>query len=170
MGFKQKEADPLLADTGRRCCICGKRHSVALHHIVPREQGGDDDIDNAISLCPNCHDQVHGSAASGRTTRAYTASELRLHRQRTIDICKVEMAIEGQEAGRGVLPDDQIEAALVQLKERLAKLQGQTLTAASRGVAINGGVQDSTIITGNGNVVIGQDAGPPTRGHTDAKI
>ena len=90
MGFNQKEADKLLADTGRRCCICGLLHSVQLHHIVPVEEGGTDDIDNAIPLCPNCHDEVHGHHASGRTTRTYTANELKLHRQGTIELASKE--------------------------------------------------------------------------------
>lgn len=85
MGFDQKEAEELLADTGRRCCICSALHSVQLHHIIPAEERGTDDIDNAIPLCPNCHDEVHGRYASGRTTRAYTSNELKLHRQRTIE-------------------------------------------------------------------------------------
>jgi hypothetical protein len=86
MGFNQKKAEELLVATGRRCCICGSLHNVQLHHIFPTEEGGTDDIDNAIPLCPNCHDEVHGRYASGRTTRSYTANELKLHRQRTIDL------------------------------------------------------------------------------------
>ncbi len=90
MAFNQKQADELLAATGRRCCICGSLHNVQLHHIIPIEEGGTDGIDNAIPLCPNCHDEVHGRYASGRTTRAYTGNELKLHRQRTIDLVNKE--------------------------------------------------------------------------------
>lgn len=90
MEFKQGEADQLLADTGRRCCICGTLHKVQLHHIISKEDGGTDDIDNAITLCPNCHDEVHTRYSSGRTTRTYTINELKLHRQRTIEQVKNE--------------------------------------------------------------------------------
>ncbi len=88
MSFEQSEAEQLLADTGRMCCLCGTLHRVSLHHIQGKEEGGTDDIDNAIPLCPNCHDEVHGRCgySPGRTTRTYTPSELRLHRQRTIDL------------------------------------------------------------------------------------
>ncbi len=92
MGFNQKQAEQLLADTARRCCICGTIHSVQLHHIIPREDGGTDEIDNSIPLCPNCHDEVHGRYASGRTTRPYSANELKLHRQRTIQSVAKEQA------------------------------------------------------------------------------
>ncbi len=90
MGFKQEEAEKLLADTGRKCCICGRLHGVQLHHIRPREEGGSDNIDNAIPLCPNCHDEVHSHHASGRVTRGYTSQELKLHRKRTIEQSKKE--------------------------------------------------------------------------------
>lgn len=85
MGFNQQEVDRLLAATGRRCCICGSLHNVQLHHIVPKEKGGTDEIDNAIPLCPNCHDEVHGSQAIGRTTRSYSTNELKIHRERAIE-------------------------------------------------------------------------------------
>lgn len=26
-----------------------------VHHIVPQEEGGSDEIENAAALCPNCH-------------------------------------------------------------------------------------------------------------------
>lgn len=84
MGFKQSEVDKLLADTGRRCCICGILHNIQVHHIIPQEDGGSDEIDNAIPLCPNCHDHVHIKYSKGRTTRSYTPNELKLHRERTI--------------------------------------------------------------------------------------
>ncbi len=84
MAFDKGEAENLLMQTGRRCCICKRLHGVQMHHIIPSEKGGSDDIDNAIPLCPTCHDEVHGSHASGRVTRQYTPSELKLHRQMTI--------------------------------------------------------------------------------------
>ena len=85
MPFKQAEVDELLAATGRQCCLCQRMHGVQIHHIEPKEDGGEDVIENAIPLCPNCHDEVHGTYVSGRTTRTYSASELRLHRDRTIE-------------------------------------------------------------------------------------
>jgi hypothetical protein len=86
MAFDKGEAEKLLADCGRRCCICGRLHRVQVHHIVP----GNDNIENGIPLCPNCHDEAHTPYSSGRTTRTYTSAELKLHRQRTIDQVKRE--------------------------------------------------------------------------------
>jgi hypothetical protein len=84
MGFDPGEVDRLLADCGRLCCICNRRHRVQVHHIVQ----GDDNIENGIPLCPNCHDEVHTDYSQGRTTRSYTPGELRLHRRRTMDLAK----------------------------------------------------------------------------------
>ena len=88
MGFTQEEAEKLLAETGRKCCICGRLHGVQLQHIVPPEEGGSDHIDNALPLCPNCHDEVHSHDASGRVTSGYTSQELKLHRKRTTEQIK----------------------------------------------------------------------------------
>jgi hypothetical protein len=86
MGFNPTEAEQLLADCGRRCCVCGRLHRVQVHHIVP----GDDNINNGIPLCPNCHDEAHTQCSPGRTTRTYTPNELKLHRKRTIEQVKRE--------------------------------------------------------------------------------
>ena len=85
MSFNINEVEQLLADTGRLCCICHTLHDVATHHIIPIKNGGSNAIDNAILLCPNCHNSVHVKYAPGRVTRQYTPSELKLHRQRTIE-------------------------------------------------------------------------------------
>ena len=84
MAFDKSEADNLLAQTGRLCCICKRLHSVQLHHIIPREDGGSDEIGNAIPLCPICHDEAHSVHSSGRVTRRITPGELKQHRQETI--------------------------------------------------------------------------------------
>ena len=31
-----------------------------MHHIILRSQGGSDDPDNLICLCPRCHNYAHG--------------------------------------------------------------------------------------------------------------
>jgi hypothetical protein len=41
MGFNQEKAEQLLADTGRRCCICSSLHNVQLHHIIPLDFMGE---------------------------------------------------------------------------------------------------------------------------------
>jgi hypothetical protein len=86
MGFDKVEVEQLLAECGRRCCICGRLHRVQVHHIIP----GDDNIENGIPLCPNCHDESHSQYSPGRTTRTYSPTELKLHRKRTVEQVKRE--------------------------------------------------------------------------------
>lgn len=43
----------------KKCKICGYDRIVQIHHILPRCEGGKDDLNNLITLCPNCHSLVH---------------------------------------------------------------------------------------------------------------
>ena len=42
------------------CRSCNNSRNLTPHHIVFRSQGGEDRLDNLITLCINCHDGVHG--------------------------------------------------------------------------------------------------------------
>ncbi|MFL5327559.1 MAG: HNH endonuclease [Gemmataceae bacterium] len=59
--FLQKDADKLLIQCHRRCCICHRfcGSKMELDHMLPKEQGGDNTIENAIALCFECHAEVH---------------------------------------------------------------------------------------------------------------
>jgi predicted restriction endonuclease len=39
----------------RKCMICGWDVIVNVHHIKPRRDGGANDLDNLVILCPNHH-------------------------------------------------------------------------------------------------------------------
>lgn len=43
-----------------RCRVCNDSRTLTPHHIVYRSQGGTHDLDNLITLCTKCHDDVHG--------------------------------------------------------------------------------------------------------------
>jgi hypothetical protein len=45
---------------GNRCQQCGwDKASCDVHHRTPRSSGGENTIENAIVLCPNCHRVAH---------------------------------------------------------------------------------------------------------------
>ena len=45
---------------GYRCQQCGKRSGrLEAHHLVFREHGGKDTLNNLLCLCEECHDKVH---------------------------------------------------------------------------------------------------------------
>ena len=42
------------------CQCCGKKHTrLEVHHIIYRSNGGSDDLDNLITLCEDCHSNIH---------------------------------------------------------------------------------------------------------------
>ncbi len=41
------------------CQICGSRDKVEGHHIIDHQFAGAANVDNIISLCHNCHIDVH---------------------------------------------------------------------------------------------------------------
>lgn len=47
-----------------QCMNCGKGSGEAkldVHHIVPRGQGGSDQMSNLVLLCRRCHEAAHGN-------------------------------------------------------------------------------------------------------------
>jgi 5-methylcytosine-specific restriction endonuclease McrA len=51
--------DATLKRDGMRCQFCGRREHLQVHHIEFRSQGGADDPDNLITLCSDCHHDLH---------------------------------------------------------------------------------------------------------------
>lgn len=39
--------------------LCGCRNNLHSHHIVFRSQGGDDSLENLVTVCARCHDLIH---------------------------------------------------------------------------------------------------------------
>ena len=63
------------------CRVCGSRATngrvfgkIHLHHVVSRQDFGDDTADNIVPLCPDCHDAV-----TRRVPQACKALLLTLH-------------------------------------------------------------------------------------------
>jgi len=47
--------DEALARDGYQCTACGGNTDLDVHHIKPRRKGGQDDLENLITLCEKCH-------------------------------------------------------------------------------------------------------------------
>ena len=54
MAFDEKIKKKVRQKAAYQCCRC-KSFGPTVHHIIPQEHGGDDTINNAAPLCPNCH-------------------------------------------------------------------------------------------------------------------
>ena len=57
MGLDKNRQEVILK-AGNKCCIC-TTPGIQAHHIIHKEHGGSDDLDNLAPLCPNCHSQIH---------------------------------------------------------------------------------------------------------------
>ena len=58
-GFASSRAHALDRDN-YTCQICGVKNTrLEVHHIKYRSQGGSDDLDNLITLCEDCHHNLH---------------------------------------------------------------------------------------------------------------
>jgi 5-methylcytosine-specific restriction endonuclease McrA len=42
-----------------RCQLCGRMQTLQVHHLEFRSQSGSDVEQNLITLCAECHEQVH---------------------------------------------------------------------------------------------------------------
>ena len=52
----------VLERDGWRCQVCGSMHHLQVHHLKFRSQSGGDMEQNLITLCAECHEQVHREA------------------------------------------------------------------------------------------------------------
>tara|TARA_B100001250_G_scaffold104760_1_gene88367 strand:- start:696 stop:1136 length:441 start_codon:yes stop_codon:yes gene_type:complete len=41
------------------CVLCGTTENLHHHHVIPKVQGGTDNEDNFITLCPKHHEMIH---------------------------------------------------------------------------------------------------------------
>ena len=56
--YRQLHLQVLQRD-GWRCQVCGRMNGLEVHHIRFRSQNGDDSEENLITLCSECHRQMH---------------------------------------------------------------------------------------------------------------
>lgn len=89
MAFPRDQVSELLARCHRRCCVCHRFCGVKIEtdHIVPKEEGGGDDIDNAIPVCFECHAEIHGYNDKHPRGRKFLPEELRRHKEQWLKIC-----------------------------------------------------------------------------------
>ena len=92
--IKSKINTELLEAFDRKCAICGwglstdisvkkYRHSggCQFHHIIPIAQGGTNDEENLILLCPNCHALAHAGILTEEALKTHTMNKDEAHRK-----------------------------------------------------------------------------------------
>ena len=116
MPFPRDEVSDLLSRCHRRCCICRRFCGVKIEtdHIIPSEEGGTDDIENAIPVCFECHAEIHSYNDKHPRGRKFSAGELRAHRTQWLKICEEHPdalvgAIRNADVGPLQAPVDELE-------------------------------------------------------------
>lgn len=46
------------------CVCCGREEDLVIHHVIPHNQGGENELENLAVLCEECHYYAHGGGQS----------------------------------------------------------------------------------------------------------
>jgi hypothetical protein len=88
--------------------------NIEVHHLVPKSQGGTDEIDNAMPLCFDCHSEVERYNAEHPVGTKFKPPELKARREQIYEEftrhlvppihCRITQRVSGSERKR-VFPD-----------------------------------------------------------------
>jgi hypothetical protein len=82
----KKIRDALLVEARHKCTICFER-CFEIHHIIKKSEGGTDDDDNLIVLCPNCHQHRYHRCGE------FTPDQLRLYKAKLKEANEIEQEL-----------------------------------------------------------------------------
>lgn len=71
---KGKLRDDVLERDDHSCVSCGSEGDLQVHHIIPRDSGGENSEDNLATLCADCHFYAHGGGRPIDDRRIETAT------------------------------------------------------------------------------------------------
>jgi len=68
----------------RACSICTFSKCINLHHIIPLSEGGKNEINNYLPMCPNCHKLVHTGYSIEEIKDYYKEKGIALQKEPTV--------------------------------------------------------------------------------------
>lgn len=83
----QSMRERMLERDDEQCRRCGSGTDLEIHHIRPVSHGGEDTPDNLATLCADCHEDAHETAADGGVVPAYPLDRFDDWLEGDIDIC-----------------------------------------------------------------------------------
>jgi hypothetical protein len=83
MSISKAIRDQLLVEAQHRCTICSER-CFEIHHIVEQSEGGNDQPDNLIVMCPNCHQHRYHRCGE------FTRDQLRMYKRQLQERAEIE--------------------------------------------------------------------------------
>ena len=87
MAFDERTRTRALLWADRHCCLCKRACGVNIevHHLTPINDGGSDEIDNAIPLCFDCHSDVMRYNTEHPRGTKYKVEELKARRDQVYE-------------------------------------------------------------------------------------
>lgn len=68
LDFSKRTVAKILRRANLACSICSWNDaSCDIHHIIQVKNGGSDEMDNLICVCPNCHRNIHQNGSKFKT-------------------------------------------------------------------------------------------------------
>ena len=83
MSIRKDTCDQLLVEAQHRCTICYEK-CFKIHHIIPKAESGDDNPENLIVMCPNCHQHRY------HRSKEFTPDQLRQYKKNLHDKNEIE--------------------------------------------------------------------------------
>ncbi len=60
LDFSKRTVAKIIKRANLKCSMCNwDETSLDVHHIIERKNGGSNDMENLIAICPNCHRKAH---------------------------------------------------------------------------------------------------------------
>jgi hypothetical protein len=137
MSIPNTVRNQLLIEARHRCTICTEK-CFEIHHIIEQSEGGTDDPENLIVLCPNCHQHRY------HRSKEFTKDQLRIYKAKLKEQNEIEhrllLNLEEMRQTIGNIPLEEIEK---QLQNELIEAAG--LVSQDRSPAIFRRVQETTL-------------------------
>jgi hypothetical protein len=129
MAIAKAVRDHLLVEARHRCTICAEK-CFELHHIVEQAEGGGDEAETLIVLCPNCHQHRYHRA------KEFTRDQLRLYKQQLKEQNEIEKRLLlNLEELRGRIGVDSADVLERELRAELSEAASQVSNERSPAIA-----------------------------------
>ncbi|MFZ6008363.1 MAG: HNH endonuclease [Nitrospirota bacterium] len=113
MAIPKDIRDKLLVEAQHRCTICSER-CFEIHHIIEQAEGGNDEIENLIVMCPNCHQHRYHRCGE------FTRDQLRLYKKNLQERAEVERRLlQNLEDIRAMVKEKSVREIQSELQEEL---------------------------------------------------
>ena len=136
MAISKPVRDQLLVEARHRCTICAEK-CFEIHHIIEQAEGGSDEPENLIVLCPNCHQHRY------HRHKEFTPDQIRLYKEKLKESNEIEKRVlQNLEEIRNSLPD--VGPDVVESKLRDELQEACQLVSSSRSPVAHGSIQKTS--------------------------